>query len=131
MSALCQDSLARQQNINCFQLAEFPSLSRGCGQSEAGLVEQSTFTVATAPLYLCSLTLLHGCIMHSSHRPLCLRQMVNITPTGEVKLAVAAAQGEVNPEPSRGGGLCVFCILHPAFGKPFPNKPGLIFHIRR
>lgn len=52
MSALCQDSLAWQQNINCFQLAEFPSFSCGCSQSEASLVKQSTFTVATAPLYL-------------------------------------------------------------------------------
>ncbi|KAI9526850.1 hypothetical protein NQZ68_035600 [Dissostichus eleginoides] len=74
MSALCQGSLARQQNINCFQLAELPSLSPCCGQSEASLVEQSTFTVATAPIYLCS--------------------MVKITPTSEVKLAVPAAQDE-------------------------------------
>lgn len=39
MSAMCQDSLAWQQNINCLQLAEFPPLSRGLGQSDAGLVE--------------------------------------------------------------------------------------------
>lgn len=52
MSALCQDSLARQQNINCFQLAEFPSLSCSCGQSKASLAEKSMLTVATAPLYV-------------------------------------------------------------------------------
>lgn len=39
MSAVCQDSLAWQQNINCLQLAEFPPLSRGLSQSDAGLVE--------------------------------------------------------------------------------------------
>lgn len=98
MSALCLDSLARQQNINCFQLAEFPSLSRGSGQSEASLVEQSTLTVATAPLYLRSLTLL-------THRPPCLRQMAKITPTREPKLAIAAARDELNPHPAEEGGL--------------------------
>lgn len=87
MSAVCQDSLARQQNIDRFQLAEFPSLGCGCGQSEAGLMEQSALTVATAPLS-------H---LHSSHSPPCFCQMAKMTCIRAGKAAIPAAQGNVNP----------------------------------
>lgn len=52
MSAFCQVSLARQQSINCLQLAEFPPLSCSHGQSGARSVEQRRLAVATAPLAL-------------------------------------------------------------------------------
>lgn len=52
MSAFCQVSLARQQSINCLQLAEFPPLSCSCGQSGARSVERRRLAVATAPLPL-------------------------------------------------------------------------------
>lgn len=42
---------------------------------------------------------LHSTSAHwHSHRPLCLRQMAKITPTGEVKLAAPAARDEVKLE---------------------------------
>lgn len=52
MSAFCQVNLARQQNINCLQLAEFPPFSCSRGQSGARSVEQRRLAVATAPLPL-------------------------------------------------------------------------------
>lgn len=52
MSGFCQVSLARQQNINCLQLAELPPLSCSRGQSGAESEEQSRLAVATAPLCL-------------------------------------------------------------------------------
>lgn len=52
MSAFCQVSLARQQNINCLQLAEFPPHSCSRSQSGARSVEQRRLALATAPLPL-------------------------------------------------------------------------------
>lgn len=51
--------------------------------------------------------------------------MAKITPTGEVKLAVPAAQDEVNPYLTEEGDVCVlhsiFCTLRDLFS----NKSGL------
>lgn len=108
MSALCQDSLARQQNINCFQLAEFPSFSCSCGQSEASLVERSTFTVATAPLHL----------IYTPHTVLCFREMAKITRKSET--GRSCRSGWRKSSPNKGGLSVLYILYHAFFGRPFP-----------
>lgn len=76
MATECQDSLAWQQNINCFQLAEFPPLSRGLGQSKGSLVKTEHVhrgNCSTVPLLTDSTT----------KHPLCLHQMDKITHTSD------------------------------------------------
>lgn len=63
---------------------------------------------------------LHSTSAHwySSHRPLRLRQMAKITPTGEVKLAVPCCSGWGKVSPNRGGGcLCVTDDILPVGGR--------------
>lgn len=77
-----QVSLARQQNINCLQLAEFPPLGCSRGQSGAGSAEQSRLAVATAPLRLvCTLHTLLAAFV----------RWLKITRQSEAQLAAAAA----------------------------------------
>lgn len=107
-----QVSLARQQNINCLQLAEFPPLSCSRGQSGAGS-EQTCCGNRSTPSRL-----------HSSHPPRCFCQIAKITRQSEAQLAAAAAAAaavRACMRPQRAE--LIWCLLDFVFWKePSHNK---------